>query len=94
MDEIKEALKELRDEQKVIRESQIRTESDLHFHIKRSEHLEKLVEIQEARVNKELEEISEQVREIKLPYRLVAWFLGSIGVLAAALEIYSILKGK
>lgn len=91
--EIKEALKELRAEQKIIRESQIRTESDLSFHIKRSEQLERLVELHEARVDKDLAAISEQVKSIETPYKMVLWFIGAIGFIAVVMEIYSQLKG-
>lgn len=93
MDEIKDALKELRDEQKVIRESQIRMEIDVQHHVRRSDRLEAIQELHEARVSKNLEAISEQVKSIETPYKVVLWFIGAIGFVAVVLEIYNQLKG-
>ena len=91
--EIKDALKELRAEQKVIRESQIRMEIDVQHHVRRSDRLEAIQELHEARVAKNLEDISEQVRAIETPYKFVLWFIGAIGFVAVVMEIYSQLKG-
>ena len=91
--EIKEVLKELRVEQKVIRESQLRMEIDLQHHVRRSDRLEGLLESHEARVEKDLNDISEKVKQIETPYKIAAWFLAAIGVVAAALEIYNNVKG-
>lgn len=93
MDEIKEALKELKVEQKLIRESQIAMQVDLQHHIRRSDNLEKLLESHESRVDKDLADISEQVKSIETPYKMVLWFIGAIGFVAVVMQIYNQLKG-
>lgn len=93
MDEIKEALKEIRVEQKLIRESQIAMQVDLQHHIKRSDNLEKLLDAHETRVDKDLAAISEQVKSIETPYKMVLWFIGAIGFVAVVMEIYNAIKG-
>lgn len=92
MDEIKDALKELRVEQKTIRESQIRMSEDLRHHIKRSDQLEKLVELQEARVSKQVSDVGDKVSKIELPYKISLYVLAAAGVIVLVQQLYAIFK--
>ena len=87
-----ETVKEIRDELRVIRESQIKTESDLAYHIKRTDSLEKLLNIHESKIEKQVESVSEKVSKIEVPYKVSLFVLSALGLVAIIQQILSLTK--
>jgi hypothetical protein len=87
-----EAIKDIREELKVIRESQIRTEADLSYHIKRTDSLEKLLNIHESKIEQQIEGMDSKISKVEIPYKVSLFILSALGLIAIVAEILSLSK--
>ena len=85
-------LKEIRAELRVIRESQVRTEADLNFHILRTNKLEELIKLHEATSEKQVETLSDKISKIEIPYKVSLFILSAAGLITLIQQIISFTK--
>lgn len=87
-----ETIKEIRDELKVIRESQIRTEADLNYHIERTNKLEDLIKLHESKTEKHIDGLTTKISKIETPYKVSLFVLSAAGLIAVIQQILSFTK--
>jgi hypothetical protein len=87
-----DTVKEIRDELKVIRESQLKTEADLFYHIKRTDSLEKLLQVHESKMERQVNEVGSKVAKIEVPYKVSLFILSTLGLVAIIMQILTFTK--
>lgn len=87
-----DTVKEIRNELKIIRESQVRTESDLNYHIKRTDSLEKLLNIHESKIESQVDDMNNKISKVEIPYKVSLFILSTLGLIAIIAEILSLTK--
>lgn len=84
LEAMRETMREVIEEQKVIRESQIRTEADLKFHIKRTNLLEEKLNAELQLLNAKSEKLRQDIDIVKKA-ETVLKFMAVIGTSMATL---------
>jgi hypothetical protein len=85
-------IKEILQELKVIRETQIKLEVDVRHHVKRSDQFEDTVIALEAKVDKQVQAIDSKVSKIEIPYKISLFLLSTMGLIAIVAQILSFTK--
>jgi hypothetical protein len=87
-----ETVKEIREELKIIRESQIKTEADLAYHIRRTDGLEKLLSVHEAKMERQSDAMSVKIGRIETPYKVSLFVLSALGLITVVMQIIAAMK--
>lgn len=86
IDEIKKELRDIKEHQNNIRESQIRMESDIKHHIKRTDLLEKKLDTEIAEVNQGVEKLrGSAIRADRMMViaKFISWALGAVATVVS-----------